>query len=119
MTVVGEDTGGSPSRIYSCCSSLLLLLVVATVVRVDAGKRPSRLLHSVVLEANDAKNLLVDAAEFLDSERWYAQVSAPRGSPVAHLISPLRPRGRRTPLRGQRMIGREPWELMNSAAIDC
>jgi hypothetical protein len=47
---------------------------VAHVCRVDAGRRPSRPLPSVVLEGDKAERIMADATEFLASERWYAEV---------------------------------------------
>eukprot|EP00854_Cymbomonas_tetramitiformis_P003826 gene3826-4780_t len=37
---------------------------------VDAGRRPSRPLTSVVLDGEEAAEVLRDAAKFLDAERW-------------------------------------------------
>ena len=44
---------------------------------MDAGRRPSRSLSSVVLEEGEAERVLADTRSFLASERWYAERGIP------------------------------------------
>ena len=44
---------------------------------VDAGRKPARPIASVILKANDARDVLEDARAFLRLERWYAERGIP------------------------------------------
>lgn len=44
---------------------------------VDAGRKPARPVASVILKANDARDVLEDARAFLRLERWYAERGIP------------------------------------------
>jgi chaperone BCS1 len=51
--------------------------LLCELYRVDAGRRPSRSLSSVVLEEGEAERVLADTRSFLASERWYAERGIP------------------------------------------
>ena len=44
---------------------------------IDAGRRPSRPISSVILKRSDATDALLDARAFLRLERWYAERGIP------------------------------------------